>query len=1149
MNVDRSWVGAFARKRIYILTATLALLAVAAGLFSPTFHARHLTASHSQSPLSVALNPSGAAPEMQPQAISMIAGLPLRFEPNQGQANLDPTDPRARFIARGSGFALFLGTQGATLALHSSKANTSEALQMNLVGASTALAPLATDLLPGRSNYILGNNPSRWRNNVPQFAHVRYDNVYPGINLVFYGNQGQLEYDFQVAPGADPTQAQLEFEGAKDLEVHDGALVIQAQNGSLRLQRPQVYQEIAGRREPVEASFALRGPHRVAFTVAAYDHSRELIIDPILTFSTYFGGSGDELNSQVTVDPAGNIYLAGSTNSADLPATPGVFQSTLNSAANARNVYIAKISPPQAGSAPGLVFMTYLGGSGSDTPAGIAVDAAGDTFVAGTTTSANFPTSTTPYQSTPLPETSATRLCPPPSAPCHVFVTKLNTTATAPLSYSSYLSGNGDDVASGMTIDSAGFIYVTGTTTSNDTATTQIQFPASTIPNALPFQANSVGPIQFFVTKVNTQAPTSSSISYSTYFGGANFVAPLIANGGGIAVDSNGNIYFTGTTNFIYTGCAGCSNSDFPIKNAYQPCLNQGPPATYTNPPTCTNTNTTSMDAFVAKLNPTAPQGTGQLQWSTYLGGTNNDAGAGIALDSGAANVYVVGTTNSTNVASATAIFGAFQPCLDAPTVPTGPCPNALTTNDAFVARLSNPAGNTVTNGSLTYFSYLGGSGDEAGLAITVDSASGALVTGLTQSTDFPVVPATSNIQGTFGGGTRDAFVARLNTAALVGQGQVSSWSSYFGGSGDDEGTSIAIDVNQRAYFAGDTDSPSPTLHTANPLPANEGGGYHSPGFDAFVTQVSPASSLSIAGVLTLGTNQTYISAGSPATFTYTLTNGGPDLANNIVFTDDIRQSTTGVAVTFNSASITGGGTGSCSGGSTSTSVTCTLPSLQSGSTATIQVVLTPTPNGTGVAETFNGGTVLATAANGVTSPTASVSAQMSDFTVNVSPSSVSIPNAGAPARYSVLVTPHPVFSTGVSFGCSNLPAGTTCNFSPSTLNLLGSSPSSSTLTISTTARPTTTGSLRQFTHHFYAVWLCVPGLALFGLGANRRRRRILGIALLLFLSLLIVLQPACSHSTTQPPAAGTPAGTFPITITANASGDSKSQGVTLTVP
>jgi uncharacterized repeat protein (TIGR01451 family) len=1125
VKVDRCWVGASAGKGIYFLAATLALLAAAAILFSPTIHSPRLSANHSQSPLSVALNPSIAATQMKAQAVSMVAGLPLMFEPNQGQANLDPADPRARFIARGSGYSLFLGSQGATLALHSNKSGTSEALEMKFAGATSGLAPMGTDLLPGKSNYLLGNNPSRWRDNVPQFGRVRYENVYPGINLAFYGNQGHLEYDFQVAPGADASQAQLEFEGARRLELKDGALVIHAENGNLRLERPLIYQEIAGRREPVDGNFTLRGSNRVGFAMSSYDRSRELIIDPIVTFSSYFGGSNTEQNSQVAVDSAGNVYLAGSTNSPNLPVTPGVFQSTLTGT----NVYIAKIS---LANPPAFLYVTYLGGSGTDTPVGVAVDAAGDAFLAGTTTSTDFPHSNTPYQSTPFPGSTGTK---------HVFVTELNPTATAPLIYSSYLSGNGDDIASGMTIDAAGNIFVTGTTTSNNTAGNGVQFPASTVPNELPFQAFSVGPTQFFVTKVDTQAPTTGSIAYSTYFGGGNFIAPLVANGGGIAVDSNGNIYFTGTTNFIFSGCAGCGNTDFPIKNAYQPCLNQGPPTTYVNPPVCTNTNTTSTDAFVAKLTPTGPQGTGQLQWSTYLGGSGNDSGAGVALDSGAANIFLVGTTNSTDVTTV-ATFGSFQPCLDAPTAVLGSCPNTSTNTDAFVARLSNPAGSTVTNGSLTYFTYLGGSNNEAGLAITVDAASGALVTGWTQSTDFPAFPAANNIQGNSGGG-QDAFVARINTAATTGQGQVGSWASYFGGSGTDEGTSIAIDVSQRAYFAGDTDSTSSTLHVTSLQTENAGL------VDAFVTQVSPASSLSITGILSLGTNQTFISAGSPATFTYTLTNSGPDLANNIVFTDDIRQTTTGVAVTFVSASITGGANGTCSGGSTLTSITCNLASLQSGSTATIQVVLTPTASAGGGAQTFNGGTVVASAANGVTSPSTSVSAQMSDFTVSVSPSSVSIPSAGSQAKYSIVLTPHPVFSTGISFSCSNLPSGAVCSFNPSTVNLLGSSPSSSVLTISTTARPATTGSLMHSMRTFYAVWLCVPGLALFGLGADRRRRRVLGIALLLFLSLLLLLQPACSHSTTQPPASGTPAGTFPITITATASGDSKSQGITLTVP
>src|SRR5437588_3353926 len=171
-----------------------------------------------------------------------------------------------------------------------------------------------------------------------------------------------------------------------------------------------------------------------------------------------------------------------------------------------------------------------------------------------------------------------------------------------------------------MTLDASGYIYVTGTTTSTDVASTTDQFPASTLPQALPFQSTPRAPIQFFVTKVNTAAPRTGSISYSTYFGGANFdTSSPVVNGGGIAVDTNGNIYFTGSTNFIYTGCSGCSTTDFPILNAYQHCLDQAPPTTVVNPPQCTSTtNRTEPDAFVAKLNPNADQGA-QLIWSTYL--------------------------------------------------------------------------------------------------------------------------------------------------------------------------------------------------------------------------------------------------------------------------------------------------------------------------------------------------------------------------------------------------------------------------------------------------------------------------------------------------------------------------------------------------
>ena len=287
--------------------------------------------------------PSQAVGTAAPRVRSLFAGLPLIFEPNQGQGNLDAGDPRAKFVTRGSGYSLFLGSEGATLSLlsrdgsrdlsrrsskHQAPATRVESVQMRLAGANQNASVTGADRLPGKSNYFLGNDPAKWRSGVPQFARVRYENIYPGINLVFYGNQGRLEYDFQVAPGADPTQAELEFNGAKKLELKEGALVIRSAGGSVQLEAPRVYQEIAGRQEPVEGSFVLRGENRAGFAIGAYDHSRGLVIDPVLTFSTYFGGSGDEHATSVAVDGSFNIYLTGSTTSPNLPGAT-TFPTTL----------------------------------------------------------------------------------------------------------------------------------------------------------------------------------------------------------------------------------------------------------------------------------------------------------------------------------------------------------------------------------------------------------------------------------------------------------------------------------------------------------------------------------------------------------------------------------------------------------------------------------------------------------------------------------------------------------------------------------------------------------------------------------------------------------------------------------------------------
>jgi uncharacterized repeat protein (TIGR01451 family) len=1108
--------------------------------------------------------------------------LPLIFEPNQGQANLDPADARAKFVARGSGYSIFLGSGGAMLSLASEVQPTTKpgkqnkgaqvrvtSIGMKLAGANPNPDMRALEPLPGRTNYFIGNDPAKWRAGVPQFAQVSYENVYPGINLLFYGNQGHLEYDFKVAPGADPSTAEVEFEGARKLALQNGNLVIENEDGNVELEAPRVYQEIGGRQQRVEGKFVVRGAKRAGFAIGAYDRSRELVIDPIVNFSTYFGGSLDEHGTTVAVDGSFNIYITGSTTSPDIPVTPGVFQSTR---IGAQNVFVAKITPPLSAAPAVLDYATYIGGNGTDTPIGIKVDGAGDAFIAGSTSSTNFPATQTAYQATPL------------ATGTHVFVSELNggptPAAASTLLYSTYLSGNGtQDLATGMTIDAAGDVYITGTTNSNNTSDVSagIQFPASNIGvvgqqgSGQAFQASSLSAIQFFVSVVNTAAAGVESILYSTYFGGAVFTPPSgttlpTAVGGGIAVDTSNNIYFSGTTNFQYRGCSGCSAGDFPILNAYQPCLDQPQKTTYVNPAVCdytggtggTPTDTTVPDAFAAKLSVFNKAPGQQLQWSTYLGGSGTDSSTGIGLDPAAANVYLVGSTNSADIATGVntlSTSAAYQPCLNQPGVALGACSAATgSPYDAFVGRLSNPTNGTGTpvNVALNYFSYLGGSADENGLAITVDTNSGALVTGWTQSGNFPVSPVQNNIQGSLNG-FQDAFMARLNTAAVIGQATAASWANYFGGTTPDagsttaitSGTGIALDVNQNAYIAGETNTTGPNgLLTQKPLYAANAGGY-----DAFVTQLGTALSVSINGVLTLGNNQVYISAGNQATFTYTITNNGPDLATNVAVTDNFNPAVTGIPLTFVSATAS---TGTCGGATTNYVVSCSLGSLQAGSTATVVIVVVPNANSSGTSpQSFNGGTVQVTAPGNIVLASTSVPAAMSDYNMFISPLNQSVALAGDTASYQIQLTPHPLYVQSITLSCANAPTGTQCNFSPqSSVTLQSTSGATITMNITTTVRPIVIPTTIFFSRFFFATWLAFPGLAVLSLGfKGQRRRRIMGITLLGWMLFSLVLLPACSQAVVQPPVSGTPAGSYTILVTAASGSDSKTQNVGLIVP
>src|SRR5688572_27317785 len=315
--------------------------------------------------------------------------LPLHFEANQGQAHED-----VRFLSRGPGYSLYLTAGEAVLVLtQPSDAEKSATLRMSLVDAAPKPVVSGLEKLPGKANYFIGNDPAKWRSNVPTYAKVHYREVYPGIDLVYYGNQRQLEYDFVVAPGADPKKILLAFRGADRIEIDaQGDLVLHVGGESIRQKKPVIYQEVDGAREEVAGSYVRKSTNRVGFKVAAYDKSRPLVIDPVLSYSTYLSGDDGDGARGIAVDPAGNAYVTGHTGSVNFPTTSGSLQAA---APGGGDAFVTKLDP--TGSV--LVYSTYLGGGAGDGASGIAVDAGGNAYITGGTGSANFPTTPGAFQS------------------------------------------------------------------------------------------------------------------------------------------------------------------------------------------------------------------------------------------------------------------------------------------------------------------------------------------------------------------------------------------------------------------------------------------------------------------------------------------------------------------------------------------------------------------------------------------------------------------------------------------------------------------------------------------------------------------------------------------------------------------------------
>ncbi len=717
---------------------------------------------------------------------SQYGQLPLSFEENRGQ-----TDPKVRFLSRGEGYSLFLTDTEAVLRLGVGKlgAKKSDVVRMQLQGTKGVPHVEGAARLPGTANYFLGNEPSKWQRGVPTFGKVRYQDVYSGVDLVYYGNQRHLEYDFEVAPGADPKAIRLRFQGVRQLEIGpDGDLQVAANNGSISFARPVAYQEVEGERRLVDGRFALVSKNTVGFVLGRYDRGRELIIDPTLTYATYLGGSGfhppaapdcrGDSGNGITVDLFGSVYIVGTTGSTDFPISATAYQPKNHDSndqlnGTAANVFVSKLDP--TGSM--LVYSTYLGGTGDywykDSGLGIAVDSHGDAYVTGYTGSSDFPVTAGAYQV----ENKAAAASDARSA----FVTKLSANGSG-LVYSTYLGGTGfnsgvardGDFGTGIAVDASGNAFVIGSSYSQDFPVTSGAFQATN--KAWPIRQSNP-----FVTKLNA---LGTARVYATYLGGTGISqgGPIYYYGAdygtGIAVDSSGDAYVTGYAH----------SSDFPVTpNAFQQ-VNRAHNG-------INGTGGADTNAFVTKFDPSG----GALFYSTYIGGSGNpyygDQAAGIAVDP-AGYAYITGYAGSSDFPTTAGAFQAVDPMLY----------NQIS---GFVTKLD------LDGSDLVYSTYLAGTGGYRALGdlaagIAVNGSGEAYVVGTTISSDFPVTAdafQSTNKQSLgsdyFSG---NAYITQFNAS---GSGLI--YSSYFGGSGSSDGSggdvgrAIAIDGGGNAYIGGST--------------------------------------------------------------------------------------------------------------------------------------------------------------------------------------------------------------------------------------------------------------------------------------------------------------------------------------------------------
>jgi len=686
--------------------------------------------------------------------------LPLWFEAGS------PT----QYIARGQGLQVGITAAGSEIFMQRQDGDRAS-VRMTFVGGNSTANISGAEKLEAKINRFIGNDSSKWQKGVPTFAKVRATEIYPGVDVVYYGSREKLEYDFQLAAGVNPEIIALRFDGAKISINPQGELVVSLNGGEIKQHRPIAYQTVAGQQTEVSAAWRIVDEHTAAFQIGSYNRALPLVIDPIVTFTTYFGGAAGESAIGVAVSPVDNtIFICGQTFSTKVTNGVPFSYNTASAFTNfgggslTGDAFVARFTSD--GST--LLSCTYLGGKSDDAAFAIAVDTAGHPYVAGYTQSTNFPVlNPISYGSYDGGHLSGKIIPTIRTFPGECFVTELEVDGSS-LIYSTYLGGNKYDAAFGIAVDPAGNAYVTGYTTSTNFPVTEAAFQKQLkCPKAAYLYQNA------FVAEI---AAGGGQLNYSTFLGGTN-------NDTGNAIAyTNGHVIVVGET----------TSTNFPWTNGLAQChyLNG-----ITNRQRFINT-----DGFVTSF---LVNGTNlDLQYSTFLGSSNLDVASSVAVDS-TGNAYVVGWTTSMNFPTAFPISGLSS------YVRTNKSNFAVATN-AFLTKL---AWNDTSNSVETAFSQMfGGRGQDLANGVALDSFNNVYVVGTASSTNFPVIIGSIPVDGTnsfstnsclraTNSGASDTFI----TAFAVGGGMLGS--AYVGGKANDFGNAIAIDTANTIIVVGSTTS------------------------------------------------------------------------------------------------------------------------------------------------------------------------------------------------------------------------------------------------------------------------------------------------------------------------------------------------------